>query len=412
MLLVKNKKIYFLCILFSFFRISFASVVDLGVDVFFQEEHIKKLKGKKIALLTNHTGINSQLVPTRQLFQNKKNGIHLSAIFSPEHGINGSCYAGEKVGNKEAKIPVFSLHGKNKRPTDEMLKNIDVIIFDMQEIGCRSYTYASTLYYIIEAAAKKKISVIILDRPNPMGGEMVDGPMLDKKWRSFVGYINVPYCHGMTIGELARYFNEEYHIGCNLCVISMKGWKRNMSYEDTGLSWVPTSPHIPEANTPLFCASTGIIGELGWVSVGIGYTLPFKIVGAPWIDADTFAFHLNKQKLLGVYFMPFSFRPFYGIYKGKDCYGVKIIVTDKTSYRPMAVQYLLLGILKSLYPKEIARRLENMTNQKKKMFCQVNGNSEILDCLLKEKYIAWKLIQFQEEERNLFLEKRKKYLLY
>ena len=388
--------------------------IDLGVDVFFAEGYCKQLKGKKVGLVTNHTGVDGKLHPTLDLFLQAQNELTLSAIFTPEHGLTGHAYAAELI-EKEEKIqgiPVYSLHGKTRRPTDQMLANVQVLIFDIQDIGCRSYTFCTTLFYVMEQAAKKHIPVIVFDRPNPINGLIVDGPMLQDKWRSFIGYVNVPYCHGMTIGELARFFNQEYKIGCNLKVVPMKGWKREMSFKDTHLAWIPTSPHIPEADTPLFYATTGMLGELSLVSIGIGYTLPFKIVGAPWIRADKFASSLNAQKLPGVHFQPFYFRPQYGLYKGKDCEGVLLVVTNEKTYKPIVVQSLLLGTLKALYPHKVQEKLSSLSRQNKNLFCLACGNADVLDILSKEKYVSWKLIQYQKEERETFLLLREKYLLY
>jgi uncharacterized protein YbbC (DUF1343 family) len=335
----------------------------------------------------------------------------LAALFSPEHGLNGQHYAWDWVKHGEEKgIPVYSLHGDTRRPKPEMLKDLDVIVYDIQCTGVRAYTYPTTLFYTMEEAAKLGIEVIVLDRPNPISGLIVDGPMLEDAWRSYIGYINVPYCHGMTIGELAQFFNSEYQIGCKLKVVRMKGWDRSMSYRDTGLSWIPPSPNVPEADTPLFCPATGILGELSILNIGIGFTLPFKIVGAPWIDAKEFADKLNAQKLPGVYFHPYHFRPFYGLYKGADCQGVLIQISDSKIYKPLSVQFLLLGMLKSIYPKEFSKRLAETT--KKDLFCKANGTSAIYEILINEKYPAWKLIEFHKTEREAFLEKRKKYLLY
>ncbi|NGX63511.1 MAG: hypothetical protein KR126chlam6_00923, partial [Candidatus Anoxychlamydiales bacterium] len=387
--------------------------VDLGIDLFFKDGNEKLIENKKVALLINHTSVDKNLKPTLEIFKERAKNYKITKLFSPEHGLNGKAFAGEKVGDsKNQKIEVVSLHGATKRPTEKMLNDVDVIIYDIQEIGCRAYTYASTLYYVMEEAAKRKIKVIVLDRPNPINGIISDGPMLDDEYRSFLGYINVPYCHGMTIGELSSFFNSEYKVQCDLTVIKMRGWKREMSFSDTGLNWVPTSPNIPEADTPLYSATTGILGELEIVSIGIGYTLPFKIVGAPWIDANLFAKHLNDQKLLGVKFIPFYFRPFYGAYRGKDCQGVKIVITDKTKYKPVSVQYLLIGMLKSLYPEKVKEKLNTQSESKIKTFCLVNGNKKIYDFLLNEKYPAWKMIKFQEEKIKEFKENRKKYLLY
>ena len=293
-----------------------------------------------------------------------------------------------------------------------MLKGIDVLIYDIQEVGVRSYTYATTLFYVMEEAAKKNIRVIVLDRPNPINGLVVDGPMLDEGYRSFLGYINVPYCHGMTIGELARFFNEEYQVGCSLKVIPMVGWKRSMTYRDTGLAWMPTSPQIPESETTLYYPATGILGCLEIVSIGGGFSLPFQVIGAPWIDAKKFAEHLTEQKLPGVSFVPFHFRPFWGAFKGKICHGVKIMVTNPRAFRPVAVDFMILGILKNLYPHQVEKALEALTKSKRDIFTSVCGTPLALDILLKEKYVAWKLIHLHQEQRSAFLEKRKKYLLY
>jgi uncharacterized protein YbbC (DUF1343 family) len=404
---------FFKYFLFSFFLVNFLfSDVELGVDVFFKE-NIDLIKNKKIALIINHTSVNKNLKPTLDLFLENAKDYKVISVFSPEHGINGASHAGENIENASKDIiKSYSLHGKTKRPTVEMLKDLDVIIFDIQEIGSRSYTYATTMFYVMEEIAKTNIEFIVLDRPNPMNGIIVDGPMLDEKFRSFVGYINIPYCHGLTIAELANFFNEEYKVNCKLKVIKMKNWKREMSYLDTKLHWIPTSPHIPEPDTPLFYPSTGILGELEIVNIGVGYTLPFKIIGAPWIDAKKLANQLNKQKLYGVKFLPFYFKPFYGPYKGKNCEGVKIMVTDNQKYRPLAVQYLLIGILKSLYPEKIKEKIDSLSDAKIEMFCRVNGNKEIFDFIKNEKYAAWKMVQFDEEKVKLFKEKKKKYHLY
>jgi uncharacterized protein YbbC (DUF1343 family) len=391
-----------------------AANIQLGVDVFFNDGLVDELKGKRIGLVTNHTGVSSAMRSTIDLFLMNAPDIQLVAIFAPEHGLYGQAYAFEEVEEIQGPsgIPVYSLHGKTRRPTERMLQGIDVIVYDIQDIGCRSYTYTTTLCYVLEEAAKKKIPVIVLDRPNPINGLIVDGPMLQKNWRSYIGYVNVPYCHGMTIGELARFFNDKYQIGCTLKVVGMRGWKRSMTYADTGLTWIPTSPYIPESDTPQYYASTGLLGELSLVNIGIGYTLPFKVIGAPWIKARQLADNLNEQKLPGVFFLPFHYRPFYGAYKGKDCQGIMIAVTDNKCYRPVSTQYMILGVLKNLYPKQILAKLNSLELSKKDLFCKANGNDEMLSLLLKEKYVAWKLILYQKEEREQFLQERKKYLLY
>ncbi|MCH9631320.1 MAG: hypothetical protein S4CHLAM37_13420 [Chlamydiia bacterium] len=407
---MNKARLLFLCISMICACISHAQI-RLGVDCFFDEGHDVSLKGKRVGLVTNHTGVNGKLVLTSDLFLEKDRPFTLSALFSPEHGLSGSSYAFEKVKHGKLKgVPVYSLHGETRRPNDKMLKGIHTLVYDIQGIGTRPYTYATTLFYIMEEAAKRKIEVIVLDRPNPMGGMVVDGPMLEAEWRSFIGYVNVPYCHGMTIGELAHLFNEEYNLKCKLKVIPMKGWSRKMDFKDTGLKWIPPSPHIPESDTPFFCASTGMLGEIELVNIGVGYTLPFKVVGASWIDADEFASALNKQKLPGVHFTPFHYKPFYGSYKGVDCHGVLIVIDNPMAYRPMKVQFALLGILKSLYPKKFKKSFSAMSESKKKLFCKASGGCSVWNILETERFATWKLIEVDKIARESFLIKREKYL--
>ncbi len=384
--------------------------VTLGVDCFFHDGHAHLLKGKKVALVTNHTAIDRQMQLTAERFLDAP--FILAAIWTPEHGFTGSAYANENVKNSQFKnkIPIVSLHGDIRRPKKEMFQGIDVIIYDIQDIGLRSYTYASTLYYVMEAASAQNVPVIVLDRPNPLGGKLVDGPMLDPKMRSFIGHLNVPYCHGMTIGELATFYNKEYMIKCDLKVVTMQGWRRSMRFVDTHLSWIPTSPNMPESTTPLFCATTGVLGELGIVNIGIGYTLPFKIVGAPWIEAEKFAKTLTEQKLAGVRFIPFYFRPFYGLYKAEDCQGVLIDIIDLDTFEPLKTQYMIIGMLKTLYPKIFDQKLSALPSLRKELFCKVNGNTEILELLQKERFPAWKCMNFDEQKRKEFETKRKQYL--
>ena len=394
-------------------QFSFASPkVMNGLDVLLNEDFSHLLAGKRVGVITNQTAITSNLIPIQQCLKahSKENGYTIAAYFAPEHGLAGNIYAEEVVDTQNIDgVPIYSLYGKTRRPTADMLKKIDVLIYDIQDIGSRSYTYVTTLFYAMEEAAKHGIPVIVLDRPNPINGLTVDGPMMEEKWRSMVGYINVPYCHGMTVGELSRYFNDEYKINCRLTVIPMRGWKRYMSFQDTGLSWIPSSPNIPEASTALYYPATGLVGELQIVSIGIGYTMPFKVIGAPWIDAEKFAKKLNDQKFPGVHFMPFYFRPFYGRFAQEDCQGAQIIVKDIKTYKPVSTQYLILGILKHMYPEKMNEGLKE-SKSRKEMFCKVNGTEEIYQILTGKENIVWKLRAVHQKEREAFAQKRLKYL--
>lgn len=389
--------------------------VTLGIDQLSNGKYDHLLKGQRVGLITNHTAVNSRMESTIDLLKAhaRKGGFTFAALFAPEHGLTGSSHANASIqdGRDKDGIPIFSLHGKTKRPTKEMLSHVDVLIFDIQDIGSRSYTYISTLFYAMEEAAKYGVRVIVLDRPNPINGTTIDGPMMEERWRSFVGYINVPYCHGMTVGELARYFNEEYKVGCHLDVVPMQGWERRMTFRDTELPWVPTSPHIPEASSAWYYPTTGILGEISMVNIGVGYPLPFKIVGAPWIDADAFAAKLNAQQFPGVRFHPFHFKPFYGAYSGQECHGVLIVITEERTYLPVTTQYLLIGILKSLYPRQFRESLQK-TAHRKEMFSKVNGTDEVWRIMKEEPYIVWKLKEIDHANRERFKQKRGRYLIY
>lgn len=388
--------------------------VVVGLEQLFTPQWAHYLKGKKIALVTNHTAVTSKLTPSITLFKENRGpySYTLKAIFGPEHGVSGAAHSEMAIDDLVDKdgIPVYSLFGQRRRPTDEMLAGIDLIIYDIQDIGSRSYTYISTLFYMMEEAAKLHIPLMVLDRPNPINGVVVDGPMLEEKWRSFVGYVNVPYCHGMTIGELATFFNDQYKIGCKLTVIPLKGWKRTMTFTDTKLPWIPTSPNIPFSSSPLYYPITGILGEIPLMNTGIGYTLPFQLAGAPWVDGEKLARLLNEQKCPGVTFYPYSWSPFSGRFMGQICRGVLIVVLDHTKFQPVTTGYVILGILKSLWPKEFSEALANCADRKE-MFCKVNGTEEIYNILAREKFATWKLRTFDKEERENFLSLRKKYLI-
>ena len=366
-----------------------------------------------MGLITNQTGVNSHLETTLSLFEhwNANHKLKLVCAFAPEHGLNGDIAAGENVANQktDSGLPVYSLHGATRRPTKEMLSGLDVLVYDIQDLGCRSYTYLSTLCYVMEEAAKRKLPVIVLDRPNPTGGKVVDGPMLEESYRSFVGYLNIPYCHGMTIGELAKFFNEEYSVGCDLTVVPMKGWQRGMRFEQTELPWIPTSPNIPESTSPFFYPATGLLGELQVTSNGIGYTLPFKLVAAPWIDSKTFTKRLNNGGPEGVHFQETKIRPFAGKNMNKLCGGVLIVVTDWNRFNPIRVQYWIFDVLKQMYPEELRSSLLNLKDSSH-LFFRVCGTKAIQEILLKEDHPYQKLVALHSEERFAFLKTRQKYL--
>jgi len=401
-------------LLFLFLFAGLSGRVTPGIERLVTAEYQELIRNKRIGLVTNQTGVTSGLQSNREFLKRYQEPLNLqiAALFAPEHGIHGASHAAEHIEDKmDQTTPIYSLHGQNRRPTRDMLKHIDVLIFDIQDIGSRSYTYSTTLFYVMEEAAKHNIPVIVADRPNPINGLVVDGPMLDPQWRSFLGYVNVPYCHGMTIGELAQLFNQEYKIGCQLTVVPMKGWERAMSFSETGLPWVPTSPNIPEATTPMYYPMTGILGELQLTNIGIGYTLPFKLVGAPWINAKQLASKLNDQKLPGVFFQPFYYKPYYGKFSKEDLEGVLIVVHDHKRYQPVSTQYMVIGLLKSLYPKKFKNALAK-SRKNRELFNKVNGTDRAFKMLETNPYPGWSLREIDQRERQNFMAVRARYLIY
>jgi uncharacterized protein YbbC (DUF1343 family) len=400
--------IFVLCCIYGFCK------VEVGVDRLFLPPYRNLVEHKRIGLITNQTGITSQCESTIELFEKKhdEDVLILQALFAPEHGLYGTEEANQKVAHQKTSrgIPIYSLYGETRRPTKQMLENIDTFVYDIQDIGSRSYTYVSTLFYVMEEAAKAGKEVVVLDRPNPLGGKFVDGPMLEQNFRSFVGYINVPYCHGMTVGELARFFNEEYAIHCTLHVVPMKGWQRWMRFEKTGLPWIPTSPHIPEPSTPCFYPATGIVGELGGVgSIGLGIN-PFKIIAAPWMDGKKMAKLLNRGVVKGIRFQPTWIRPSLGSSHGQLSSGVLLIVTDWEQFNPIRTQYAILDALRQLYPEQLKKALTKH-KQPRAIFHLVVGSRAIYDILLHESHPFAALCLLHKEERQTFLNTRHKYLI-
>ncbi len=279
--------------------------VELGTDVL-EREGFSILEGKRVGLVTNQTGVDSRGVKTRLVMRHARN-FRLVALFSPEHGLDGVELAGRYVASHRDSLtglPVYSLYGPTRKPTPQMLAGLDVLVFDMQDIGSRSYTYVSTMVKCMEAAGESRIPFVVLDRPNPLGGMRIEGPPIEARWISFVGQLPVPYVHGMTVGELARMANGMGWVRprCALTVISMRGWHRQMTWPDTGLRWVPTSPNVPYAMSPFYYVVTGIIGELAGLEIGIGGSEPFEIVAAKWLDGPRFTASLRALNFEGVAF--------------------------------------------------------------------------------------------------------------
>lgn len=324
--------------------------VASGVDVL-AADRFAPLKGLRVGLITNHTGLDAAGNRIIDLLRDAP-GVQLAALFSPEHGLYGN--VDEKIASgmePTLRLPVYSLYGDVKRPTDQMLEGIDALVFDIQDAGARFYTYISTMGYAMEAAAKKGIPLYVLDRPNPITASRVQGPVMDAGLKSFTGYFPLPVQHGMTVGELARLFNGEYRIGADLHVIRMRGYRRTTWYDDTGLPWINPSPNLRSLTEAALYPGVAM-AEGANVSVGRGTDTPFELLGAPWMDADKLADYLNGRHIPGVRFAPVHFTPNENIYKDRTCHGVRITLLDRNALDAPALGVEIISALHTLHPAD------------------------------------------------------------
>jgi uncharacterized protein YbbC (DUF1343 family)/CubicO group peptidase (beta-lactamase class C family) len=321
-----------------------------GIDVL-ARDGFKQLAGMRVGLVTNQTGRDAAGRSTIDVLYKAPN-VKLVALFSPEHGIRGG--ADDKVSDskdEQTGLPIYSLYGETRRPKPEQLKDLDALVFDIQDIGARFYTYISTLGYVMEAAAKARRPIFVLDRPNPIAGLEVEGPIADADKFSFTAYQAIPVRHGMTIGELAQLFNQERGIGCDLRVIEMVGWRRAMWLDETNLLWVNPSPNMRSLTEATLYPGIGLL-ETTNVSVGRGTDTPFEVVGAPWIDGQQLAAYLNGQRIAGVRFVPLRFTPASSVFKGEECSGINIIITDRAGFRAVRNGLEIAVALRKLYPTQ------------------------------------------------------------
>ncbi|MFC4409712.1 exo-beta-N-acetylmuramidase NamZ domain-containing protein [Chungangia koreensis] len=324
--------------------------VRLGIDVFMEDPSF--VAGKRVGLLTNQTGADSKLTSTIRLFH-REPGINLCALFAPEHGIKTVAREGEKFSDTvhaETNIPVFSLYGNTKKPTKEMLETVDIVIFDLQDIGARYYTYIYSMLYMMEACAEYQKEMVVLDRPNPIGGTEVEGNLVEQDYTSFVGLYPLPSRHGMTVGELALLFNDQ--IGCQLKVVKMEGWNRNMLLPHTGLPWIPPSPNTTSLDMMLLYPGTCLLEGTN-LSEGRGTVQPFEIFGAPFIDGSILQDAVNSLKLPGLHARETSFKPTYSKFKDEVCEGIQLHVTDRMAVKPVEAFVHILRTVFRLYGDRI-----------------------------------------------------------
>jgi uncharacterized protein YbbC (DUF1343 family) len=376
-----------------------AARVQTGLEVL-EAQKFAPLRGKHVGLITNHTGLDSQGRSTVDILSHAA-GVQLIALFSPEHGLAGR--NDEKISSSKdpgTGLPVHSLYGETQRPTDEMLQGIDALVFDVQDAGVRFYTYTTTMAYCMEEAAKRNIAFFVLDRPNPLGGQIVEGPMLDADKTSFVAYFPLPVRYGLTIGELAQFFNAENHIGADLHVIAMKNWHRNYFFESTGIRWIPPSPNLRTTKGSILYPGIEILQNAG-VSVGRGTQTPFEEFGAPWLNGDEVAAALNGRNLPGVHFAGHPFIPIAGLYSGQRCGGVAARITDRAAVRSMRVGLEIAAILQKLYPKEF---------DPEKILLLI-GNSDTVQ-QLQSGTSPEKIVSSWSSSLTAFEQVRRKYFLY
>lgn len=378
------------------------AAVGLGIDTL-RGNAFDAVKGKRIGLVTNQTGTDAAGQKTRQILRAAP-GVNLVALFTPEHGLDGTELAGAYVPTRRdplTGLTAFSLYGVTRKPTPDMLRGLDALVFDLQDVGCRSYTYLSTMARCMEAAGENNVEFIVLDRPNPLGGQRVEGPGVEKQWISFVGQFPVPYVHGLTAGEMARMINANHWVSvqCKLTVIPMRGWQRGMTWNETGLRWIKSSPNIPRADSPLYYVATGIVGNLSGLDLGIGTAAPFELVGAPYLNADNFTAYLRTLDMPGVQFAP---------RRGPDGGGASMEIDPHARAN---LTGLGIHIITQLYRSGGSRLFKKAASDPDQLLYKVYG-SRSLQTQVEAGFSAEKIIAGWAAGVDRFRQARAPYLLY
>ena len=393
--------------------------VKTGIEVL-RERNFAGLEGRRVGLVTNPSGVDRHLNSTIDILF-KAPEVNLVALYGPEHGVRGDVYAGGKIEDSKDEVtglPVYSLYGSTRKPTPEMLEGIDVMVYDIQDVGVRSYTFISTLGLVMEACAAKDIEVMVLDRPNPLGGNKIEGCYVEQPFNSFVSQYKIPYVYGLTVGELAQMINSEglnrgqkgdqEPAKCKLTVIPMEGWTRDMVYEDTGLPWVLPSPNIPFKDSPMYYASSGICGELyGFMNIGIGYTLPFQVFGALWLDPEKLKERLESYGLPGISFRTIWYKPYFGSLAGKLVKGLQYFFTDYEKARLTDTQFYVMQAVAELYPDKKAFQVANGVG----LFDKVCGTDYVRREFIKN-YKVSDIIEYWRKDEAAFRELSQTYYLY
>lgn len=382
-------------------------MVRLGLDIFLDDSY-RKFKGKRIGLVTNMTGVNEQLKSGIDLFHDHLD-IELTALFGPEHGIRGDAKEGEEVttfNDPTTGLPVYSLYGDTRKPTKEMLDSVDVMVFDLQDIGSRYYTYIYTMAYVMEACLEYDKKFVVLDRPNPISGVKMEGNLVEEDVRSFVGLLPIPNRHGLTVGELAKLFKNEYGYNCDLTVIPMEGWQRDMYFDDTGLFWVPPSPNTTTLDMMLLYSGTCLVEGTN-LSEGRGTTKPFEWIGAPYIDGQDLANQFNERKLPGVLARPITFSPTYQKFAGELCRGVQLHIENRDQVDALKIGVTLLETIVTMYPEDF----DFIKNEQSKYFFDLlAGTKQLKQAILDQQTEAF--FENNKKQLDTFNKIRESYLIY
>ncbi|WP_042459395.1 exo-beta-N-acetylmuramidase NamZ family protein [Neobacillus dielmonensis] len=382
--------------------------MKIGLDVFF-EKNVSEYKGKRLGLVTNMTGVNHKLIPAIDLFHEHPD-LHLTALYGPEHGIRGSAKEGEGVDSfvdPYTNVPVYSLYGTSKKPSKDMLDPVDVVFFDLQDIGARYYTYIYTMAYMMEACAEHGKKFVVLDRPNPISGTAVEGNLVEEDVRSFVGLYPIPNRHGMTVGELSLLYKHEFGLNCNLAVIPMEGWNREQYYDETGLFWVPPSPNTTSIDMAALYPGTCLVEGTN-LSEGRGTTRPFEYVGAPFIDGYRLAKAFNEKQLPGVVARPITFVPTYSKHKDAACEGVQIHVVDRRKVHSLKTGLTLIEMIANMYQNDF--QFVQYGENPRYMFDLLAGSKQLRDQIRNGQTQAF--LDHCAEQTEAFNIRRNPYLLY
>lgn len=405
-------------LLFFFLTIcSFAQQTQVltGIEIL-KKTNFEQLNGLRIGLITNQTGVDNNLNSTIDLLFKAEN-VELAALFGPEHGVRGDIDGGKKVKSyqdKKTNVPVYSLYGKDHKPSPEMLENIDALVYDIQDIGCRSYTYITTMGLAMEAAAENGIKFFVLDRPNPLGGVRIEGNIPEDKYLSFISKYKIPYIYGLTCGELATLINEESWLEkglkCDLNVIKMQNWSRDMLFTDCNLIWVPSSPHIPKVETAFYYPATGVIGEFRKdFNIGVGYTLPFEMILAEGLSPEPLVEKLSKKfDSKDIVFRGTSVIPYYTSYKGKQLTGIQIYIKNYNLNDLMWIQFAALEEILKQKP-ELKEKLSRDTPQAR-MFDKAVGTDKIRKLIAQNNFSEIKMLL--DKDIKTFKTLSRRYFLY